>query len=248
MLLHVIIHFAYVLVVSSYPSLFTCNNGKVTPISRHVRKIGYNACNLSPQSFRFHQGVHKRFSTYRYILRWEEEKAALIRLSSSSASSPDHDSDDKSSWKAGNVERDIRLLRTAILKSQAEDERKEIERKLMLDEFAKSRRAILPDFIRYICGPLLLSVVLCRILESTSKRNISSLLLRVMFCSMDVHYWLVVIFSPTVSLLFYNIIAPPKENRRKKRTASLLDNTRTLPELDSMTFMNPKKEKKIRSR
>mmetsp|Transcript_32372 Transcript_32372/g.71102 ORF Transcript_32372/g.71102 Transcript_32372/m.71102 type:complete len:733 (-) Transcript_32372:70-2268(-) len=119
------------------------------------------------------------------------------RLASASTSNDEEDSD---GWIVGDVQKDLKLLRDAYAKSRAEDERNEIERMELLDEFARRRRPVSSALIKYIAAPLLLAVLLKSIATMSSSETARTAVVSLLSVN-AAYFWTSIVISPVLLLM-----------------------------------------------
>lgn len=163
----------------------------------------------------------KCLSTYRILRLGHVDSRVLVGrfnairslrtscLLSAETTNSESTNSDYDAWEPVDIEADLALLRLAVAESRAEDEKKEGERKFLLDTFAKQRRAVYPDVIKFILAPLLFATILSVILSP--PRTLNSVTVATRFPTgktiasrivhlMNAHYWLIVLLSPLAAL------------------------------------------------
>lgn len=103
-------------------------------------------------------------------------------------------------WQVGDVQRDLKVLKTAYAKSRAEDETNEIARMDLLDEYARQRKPIQTAFQRYVAGPLLVAAILTNFfLKSSPMSSLRSIIVGLLAVN-TAHFWTTIVLSPIFML------------------------------------------------
>jgi len=100
-------------------------------------------------------------------------------------------------WDAGDIDSDLRILKSAIAKSRARDERKELERMRLLDDFARRRIALSSLAGRYAILPGL--IVLLSQLATRTSPAAKVAALSVLWVN-DSYFWTSMVASPILTL------------------------------------------------
>jgi hypothetical protein len=143
----------------------------------------------------------RRESCIQYQSRHTRTSSAIILRSDQS------DSERGDDWEAGDVYKDLGLLETAINYSNAEPNLVHMERMEKLQHFAKQRRPLIPDIRKFVLTPVALASVLSALLQN-QKTKIAAKTITACF---DLHFWMAMIVSPLLLLLFKKMTAPPPE-------------------------------------
>jgi len=173
---------------------------------------------------------------------FRSQKSSSLVLSETTARVDEIENNDKKeAWTAGDVIGDMENLRQAVEYSRGPERLAATQRKFMLNEFAKNRRPIFPDLIRFILVPLVTGLGMVSIMLSTNHSgNIISLVgqrsVQQLCRIMNFHYLLIVFLSnfKAIPLLFSN-----KKHQMKNSSSAAA--TLNLPDMGGLTWMNPKK-------
>ena len=103
-------------------------------------------------------------------------------------------------WEVGDPQKDLNVLKAAYAKSRAKDERDEIDRMDLLDEYARQRKSVRTALNRYIAGPLLFAATLANLfLKSSPTSSLRSIIVG-LFAVNAAHFWTAIVLSPITML------------------------------------------------
>lgn len=112
-------------------------------------------------------------------------------------------------WKAGDWDTDLRALESGVALSNAPTDLAQKERLELLDEFARQRHDLIPDLMKYILKPVVVSVGFIVALKShLLRKNI-----QVLISLMNASFWSISILVP---LLLHCFVKKRHPKKRRK--------------------------------
>lgn len=113
-----------------------------------------------------------------------------------------------SDWIAGDWKKDLRALESGVAHSNAPTDFAQKERMDLLDEFARQRRDLIPDFMKFVLKPVAISLSLIAV----SNHSIGRKYIQVFISLMNTAFWSISIVAPVL----LHCISKKKSTERRR--------------------------------